>query len=123
MELAVIAVIALIVLGPARLPEMARSLGKGMRELRGAFSGEGGDSSSSRKLDEADEDEDDLAHEDDDEEAHEDALADDDPAPIDLDADDEGDDDDDVEFRSSSSDVETPAGDAQRADAKPAASA
>lgn len=31
-------VIALIVLGPRRLPELAKSLGKGMRELREAMS-------------------------------------------------------------------------------------
>jgi sec-independent protein translocase protein TatA len=34
-----IAVIALIVLGPKRLPELARSLGHGMREFREAMSG------------------------------------------------------------------------------------
>ena len=38
MELAFIAVIALLVLGPSRLPEAARSLGKGMREMRDSFS-------------------------------------------------------------------------------------
>ena len=37
MELMVIAIIALIVLGPSRLPEAARSLGKGMREMRDSF--------------------------------------------------------------------------------------
>jgi sec-independent protein translocase protein TatA len=37
LEIMVIAVIALIVLGPARLPEMARSLGRGMREFRAAL--------------------------------------------------------------------------------------
>ena len=37
MELAVIAVIALLVLGPSRLPEAARALGKGMREMRDSF--------------------------------------------------------------------------------------
>jgi sec-independent protein translocase protein TatA len=36
-ELIVIAVIALIVLGPSRLPEAARSVGKGMREMRNSF--------------------------------------------------------------------------------------
>ena len=36
-ELMMIAVIALIVLGPSRLPEAARSLGKGMREMRNSF--------------------------------------------------------------------------------------
>jgi sec-independent protein translocase protein TatA len=39
LELLVILVIALIVLGPKRLPEAARSVGKGMREMRDAFSG------------------------------------------------------------------------------------
>jgi sec-independent protein translocase protein TatA len=34
MELIVILGIALLVLGPARLPEAARSLGRGLRELR-----------------------------------------------------------------------------------------
>ncbi len=43
MELMVIAVIALIVLGPSRLPEAARSLGKGMREMRNSFQGAGED--------------------------------------------------------------------------------
>jgi Tat protein translocase TatB subunit len=42
-ELLVIAVIALIVLGPSRLPDAARSLGKGMREMREAFSMSGRD--------------------------------------------------------------------------------
>jgi sec-independent protein translocase protein TatA len=37
MELAVIAIIALVVLGPNKLPEAARSLGKGMREMRDSF--------------------------------------------------------------------------------------
>ena len=35
-ELLIILVIALIVLGPKRLPEIARALGKGMREFRKA---------------------------------------------------------------------------------------
>ena len=39
MEIAVIAVIALLVLGPSRLPEAARSLGKGMKEMRDSFAG------------------------------------------------------------------------------------
>jgi sec-independent protein translocase protein TatA len=34
-----ILVIALLVLGPKRLPEVARSLGKGLRDFRGALSG------------------------------------------------------------------------------------
>ena len=39
LELVVILVIALIVLGPKRLPETARSIGRGMREMRDALSG------------------------------------------------------------------------------------
>jgi sec-independent protein translocase protein TatA len=34
MELVIVLVVALIVLGPKRLPEVGRSLGKGMREFK-----------------------------------------------------------------------------------------
>ena len=37
MELIVILGIALLVLGPSRLPEAARSMGRGLRELRQAL--------------------------------------------------------------------------------------
>lgn len=37
------AIIALIVLGPAKLPDAARAMGKGMREFKGALSGENDD--------------------------------------------------------------------------------
>jgi sec-independent protein translocase protein TatA len=40
LELMVILVIALIVLGPQKLPEAARSVGKGMRELKASLSAE-----------------------------------------------------------------------------------
>jgi sec-independent protein translocase protein TatA len=39
LELIVILVIALIVLGPKKLPEAARSVGRGMRELRESLQG------------------------------------------------------------------------------------
>ena len=39
MELAIVFVIALIVLGPKKLPEVGRSLGKGMREFKDSISG------------------------------------------------------------------------------------
>ena len=38
LEIVVLLVMALIVFGPQRLPEMARSVGKGMREFRAALS-------------------------------------------------------------------------------------
>jgi sec-independent protein translocase protein TatA len=39
LELLVIGVIALLVLGPKRLPEAARSVGRGMREMKEALQG------------------------------------------------------------------------------------
>jgi sec-independent protein translocase protein TatA len=39
MELIIVAVIALLVLGPKRLPNAGRSLGKGMREFKDSLSG------------------------------------------------------------------------------------
>lgn len=38
MELVVVAIIALIVLGPTRLPGAAKAVGKGMREFKSALS-------------------------------------------------------------------------------------
>ena len=38
MEIVVILIIALIVLGPKKLPEMGRSVGRGMREFKNAVS-------------------------------------------------------------------------------------
>ena len=40
LEIALVAIIALIVLGPARLPDAAKAMGRGMREFKGALSGE-----------------------------------------------------------------------------------
>ena len=40
LELVVILAIALIVLGPKKLPEVGRSIGKGMREFRDGLSGD-----------------------------------------------------------------------------------
>jgi sec-independent protein translocase protein TatA len=39
LELVIVLVIALIVLGPKRLPEVGRSLGRGMREFKESISG------------------------------------------------------------------------------------
>jgi len=41
MELAIVLVVALLVLGPKRLPEVGRSLGNGIREFKDSLSGEG----------------------------------------------------------------------------------
>lgn len=38
MEIVIILIIALIVLGPKKLPEMGRSVGRGMREFKNAVS-------------------------------------------------------------------------------------
>jgi sec-independent protein translocase protein TatA len=37
LELLVVGIIALLVLGPAKLPDAARAVGKGMREFRSAL--------------------------------------------------------------------------------------
>ncbi len=39
MELIIVLVIALLVLGPKRLPEAGRAVGKGMREFKDSLSG------------------------------------------------------------------------------------
>jgi TatA/E family protein of Tat protein translocase len=39
-EIALLVVIVLIVFGPKRLPEMGRSLGRGMREFKNSITGE-----------------------------------------------------------------------------------
>ena len=39
-ELVIVLVIALIVLGPKRLPEVGRSIGHGMREFKDSLSGD-----------------------------------------------------------------------------------
>ncbi|MGK2939635.1 MAG: Sec-independent protein translocase subunit TatA/TatB [Solirubrobacteraceae bacterium] len=39
MELIIVLAIALLVLGPKRLPQVGRQLGSGMREFKGAITG------------------------------------------------------------------------------------
>jgi sec-independent protein translocase protein TatA len=43
LEIVVILIIALIVFGPKRLPELGRSMGKGIREFKGSLTGENKD--------------------------------------------------------------------------------
>jgi sec-independent protein translocase protein TatA len=40
LELAVVVIIALVIFGPKRLPELGKSLGDGMREFKSSISGE-----------------------------------------------------------------------------------
>ena len=39
LEVAIVLIIALVVFGPKRLPELGRSLGRGIREFRGSVGG------------------------------------------------------------------------------------
>ena len=43
LEIAVVLIIALIVFGPKRLPELGRSAGKGMREFKNSIAGDDDD--------------------------------------------------------------------------------
>ena len=40
LELAIVVIIALVIFGPKRLPELGKSLGDGMREFKSSISGE-----------------------------------------------------------------------------------
>jgi sec-independent protein translocase protein TatA len=40
LELAIVAIIALVVFGPKRLPELGKSLGSGLREFKASIAGE-----------------------------------------------------------------------------------
>jgi sec-independent protein translocase protein TatA len=43
LEIGIVLIIALIVFGPKKLPELGNSLGKGIREFKGSISGEHAD--------------------------------------------------------------------------------
>ncbi len=40
LEIAVVLIIVLIIFGPKRLPELGRSMGRGIREFKGSLSGD-----------------------------------------------------------------------------------
>ena len=44
MEIGIVLIIALVVFGPTKLPELGKSLGNGMREFKSSISGESDDS-------------------------------------------------------------------------------
>jgi sec-independent protein translocase protein TatA len=48
MELAIVLIIALVVFGPKRLPELGKSLGRGIREFKGSITGEHDDDDESK---------------------------------------------------------------------------
>ena len=43
LELAIVLIIALVIFGPKRLPELGKSVGRGIREFRASVSGDGDD--------------------------------------------------------------------------------
>jgi sec-independent protein translocase protein TatA len=49
LEIIVVLIIALIVFGPKRLPELGRSLGRGIREFRGSVTGDHDDDDESHR--------------------------------------------------------------------------
>ena len=54
LELLIVGIIALLVLGPARLPDAARAVGKGVREFRGALDSGPDDEDDRRRRDDDD---------------------------------------------------------------------
>jgi sec-independent protein translocase protein TatA len=48
LEIVVVLIIALVVFGPKRLPELGSSLGKGIREFKGSLSGDSDDDEEER---------------------------------------------------------------------------
>jgi sec-independent protein translocase protein TatA len=53
LEIVIILIIALIVFGPKRLPELGRSMGRGMREFKNSLTSDKDDEDDVRELDRA----------------------------------------------------------------------
>jgi sec-independent protein translocase protein TatA len=50
MEIAVVLIIALVIFGPKKLPELGRGLGQGIREFKGSISGRDEDTPRPQRL-------------------------------------------------------------------------
>jgi sec-independent protein translocase protein TatA len=53
LEIVVILIVALLVFGPKRLPELGRSMGKGIREFKGSLAGESKDENDVHEIESA----------------------------------------------------------------------
>lgn len=51
LELAIVLIIALVIFGPKRLPELGRSVGHGLREFKSSITGEDKDDDGPRTID------------------------------------------------------------------------
>lgn len=50
LEIGIVLVIVLVIFGPKRLPELGKSMGKGLREFKGSITGDGDKSEKSSDL-------------------------------------------------------------------------
>jgi sec-independent protein translocase protein TatA len=50
LEIGIVLVIVLVIFGPKRLPELGKSMGKGLREFKGSITGDGDKSAKSSEL-------------------------------------------------------------------------
>jgi len=57
LEIAIVVIIALVIFGPKRLPELGRSLGDGMREFKSSITGDKDDDDGPPEIDNGIEDE------------------------------------------------------------------